>query len=145
MRNKVIIVGNRVIIARKKVTIARFKSYSVIIVTSVPWDMGTSTASVRLRVKRLRRAAHSTARNAVLVPIFQGTEVTIVTEYVPFRYSTRTASVRRCMGTSTITPCYDGERLKTQTHVGEDPGELIKYTKHRLSRQGHPWPGCRPV
>ncbi len=47
-----------------------------------------------LRVKRLRRAAHSTARNAVLVPISQGTEVTIVTEYVPFRYSTCTASVR---------------------------------------------------
>ncbi len=36
--------------------------------------------------------ACSTARNAVLVPISQGTEVTIVTEYVPFRYFTRTAS-----------------------------------------------------
>ncbi len=36
-------------------------------------------------------AAHSMARNAVLVPISQGTEVTIVTEYVLFRYFTRTA------------------------------------------------------
>ncbi len=35
-----------------------------------------------LRRKRLRRAAHSTARNAVFVPISQGTEVTIVTEYI---------------------------------------------------------------
>ncbi len=38
------------------------------------------------------RAAHSTARNAVLVLISQGTEVTIVTEYVPFGYFTRTVS-----------------------------------------------------
>ncbi len=37
------------------------------------------------------RAAHSMARNAVLVPISQGTEVMIVTEYVTFRYFTRTA------------------------------------------------------
>ncbi len=36
-------------------------------------------------------ADHSMARNAVLIPISQGTEVTIVTEYVPFRYFTRTA------------------------------------------------------
>ncbi len=43
-------------------------------------------------MKQLRRAAHSTARNAVLIPISQGTEVTIVTEYAPFRYFTRTAS-----------------------------------------------------
>ncbi len=28
---------------------------------------------------------------------------------------------RRCMGTSTITPCYDVERLKTKTHVGVRP------------------------
>ncbi len=45
-----------------------------------------------LRKKRLRHAAHSMARNAVLVPISQKTEVTIVTNYVPFRYFTRTAS-----------------------------------------------------
>ncbi len=32
------------------------------------------------------------ARNAVLVPISQGTDVTIVTEYIPFRYFTRTVS-----------------------------------------------------
>ncbi len=35
------------------------------------------------------RTAHSMARN---VPISQGTEATIVTEYVPFRYFIRTAS-----------------------------------------------------
>ncbi len=38
------------------------------------------------------RVAHSTARNAVLVPISQGTKVTIVTVYIPFRYFTHTAS-----------------------------------------------------
>ncbi len=37
------------------------------------------------------RAAHSTARNTVLVPISLGTEIRIVTEYVPFRYLTLTA------------------------------------------------------
>ena len=40
----------------------------------------------------------SMARNAVLVPVFQGTEVTLVTEYVPFQYFTRTAS-KTHMGT----------------------------------------------
>ncbi len=36
-------------------------------------------------VAQPRRAVHSTARNAVLVPISQGTEITIVTKYVPFQ------------------------------------------------------------
>ncbi len=36
-------------------------------------------------VAQPRRAVHSTARNAVLVPIYQGTEITIVTKYVPLR------------------------------------------------------------
>ncbi len=77
----------------------------------------------------------------VLIPISQGTEVTIVTEHVPFRYFTRTIS----MGTSSITPCYDIERLETKTHVGLGPGESIEYSKHRVSLEGHPWLGCRPV
>ncbi len=76
----------------------------------------------------------------VLVPISQGTEVTIVTEYAPFRYFTRTVS----MGTSSITPCYDVERLKTKTHMALGPGESIEYIKHRVSLEGHPWPGCHP-
>ncbi len=49
------------------------------------------------------------------------------------------------MGTSTITPCYDAECLETKTQVGLDPGESIEYTKHRLSLEGHLWPGCHPV
>ncbi len=55
--------------------------------------------------------------------ISQGTEVTI---------------------TSPITPCYDVEWLETKTHVGLGPGESIEHTKHRVSLEGHPWPGCRP-
>ncbi len=47
------------------------------------------------------------------------------------------------MGTSPITPCYDVERLETKTHVGLGPEESIEYTKHRVSLEGHPWPGCR--
>ncbi len=86
------------------------------------------------------------ARNAVLIPISQGTEVTIVTEYIPFQYFTRTASsIDACIGTSLITPCYDAERLETKTHVGLGPGESMEYNKHRVSLEGHPWPGCRPV
>ncbi len=49
------------------------------------------------------------------------------------------------MGTSSITPCYDAERLETKTHMGLDPGEPIEYTKHKVSLEGHPWPGCHPV
>ncbi len=67
----------------------------------------------------------------------------IVTEYVPFRDYTRT--VRRCIGTSPITLCYDVERLKPKTQVGLDPGESVEYTKHRVSLEGHPWLGCRPI
>ncbi len=52
-----------------------------------------ATASQISSKEATERAAHSTARNTVLVPISQGTEVTIVTEYVPFRYFTRTASL----------------------------------------------------
>ncbi len=48
------------------------------------------------------------------------------------------------MGTSPITPCYDVEWLETKTYVGLDPVESIEYTKHRVSLEGHPWPGCRP-
>ncbi len=42
-------------------------------------------------------------------------------------------------------PCYDAERFETKTHMGLGPGESIEYTKHRVSLQGHPWPGCHPV
>ncbi len=65
-------------------------------------------------------AVYSTARNSTRSHI-SGTEVTKVTDYVPFRYFTRTVS----MGTSSITPCYDVERLETKTHVGLGPGESI--------------------
>ncbi len=51
-----------------------------------------ATASQISSKEATKRAANNTARNAVLVPISQGAEVTIVTEYVPFRYFTRTAS-----------------------------------------------------
>ncbi len=44
-----------------------------------------ATASQISSKEATERAAYSTARNAVLVHISQGTEVTIVTEYVPFR------------------------------------------------------------
>ncbi len=51
-----------------------------------------ATASQIFSEEATERTAHSMARNVVLVPISQGTEATIVTEYVPFRYFTRTAS-----------------------------------------------------
>ncbi len=63
-----------------------------------------------------------------------------VTEYVPFRYFTRTVS----MGTSSIMPCNDVERLETKTHVGLGTRESIEYIKHRVRLEGHPGPGCRP-
>ncbi len=47
-----------------------------------------ATASQISSKEATERAAHSAPRNAVLVPISQVTEVTIVTEYVPFRYFT---------------------------------------------------------
>ncbi len=46
-----------------------------------------ATASQISSKEATERAAHSTARNAVLIPISQETEVTIVTEYVPFLFS----------------------------------------------------------
>ncbi len=49
------------------------------------------------------------------------------------------------MGTSSITPCYDAERLETKSHMGLDPGESVEYTKHRVRLEGHPRPGSRPV
>ncbi len=49
------------------------------------------------------------------------------------------------MGTSPIAPCYDAERLKTKTHVGLGSGESIEYNKHKVSLEGHPWPGCCPL
>ncbi len=51
-----------------------------------------ATASQISSKEATEHAAHSTARNAVLVPMSQGTDVTIVTEYVPFRCFTRNAS-----------------------------------------------------
>ncbi len=51
-----------------------------------------ATASQISLKETTNRAAHSTARNAILVPISQGTEIMIVTEYILFRYFTRTAS-----------------------------------------------------
>ncbi len=49
-----------------------------------------ATASQISSKEATERAAHSMARNTVLVSKSQGTEVTIVTEYIPFRYFTRT-------------------------------------------------------
>ncbi len=43
-----------------------------------------ANASLIFSKEATERAAHSTARNEVLVPISQVTEVTIVTKYVPF-------------------------------------------------------------
>ncbi len=51
-----------------------------------------ATASQISSKEATERAAHSTAKNAVLIPISQGTEVMIATEYVPFRHFTRTSS-----------------------------------------------------
>ncbi len=91
-------------------------------------------------------AAHSMARNAVLVLISQGTEVTIVTSTFLFDISLVLRRVSMLsMGTSPISPCYDAERLETKTHMGLGPGESKEYTKHRVSLEGHPWPGCYPV
>ncbi len=48
----------------------------------------------------------------------QGTEVTIVT----FPFDIHLYCIEdACMRTSTITPCYDMERLQTKTHVGVRP------------------------
>ncbi len=57
----------------------------------------TATASQISSKEATERAAHSTARNVVFVPTSLGTEVTIVNEYVPFQYFTRTASRYRAM------------------------------------------------
>ncbi len=54
-----------------------------------------ATASQISSKEATKHAAYSMARNAALVPISQGTEVTKVTECVPFRYFTRTASKYR--------------------------------------------------
>ncbi len=79
---------------------------------------------------RKQPSVQFTARpGTVLVPISQGTEVTKVTEYVPFRYFTHTVSI----GTSSITPCYDVEGLETKAHVGLDSGQSIEYIKHRVN------------
>ncbi len=75
----------------------------------------------------------------LLVPIYQGTEFTKVTEYVPFLYFTHTVS----METSSIRPCYDVDRLETKTHVGLGPGYSIDYLKHRVSLEVHPWVSSR--
>ncbi len=86
------------------------------------------------------------ARNAVLITISQGTEVTIVTSTFLFDISLVLRRVSMLsMGTSPITLCYDVERLETKTQVGLGPGESIEYTKHRVSLEGHLWPGCYPV
>ncbi len=42
-------------------------------------------------------------------------------------------------------PYYDAERLETKTHVGLGSVESVEYTKQRVSPDGHPWPGCRPI
>ncbi len=52
-----------------------------------------ATASQISSMEATERAAHSTARNTVLVPISQETKVMIVTEYNLFRYFTHTASI----------------------------------------------------
>ncbi len=89
-----------------------------------------------------KEATEACSSQRVLVPISQGTEVTIVTEYVPCQYFTRTASsINACP----IMPYYDAERLETKTHVGLGPVESVEYTKQRVSPEGHPWPGCRPI
>ncbi len=66
-----------------------------------------ATASQISSKEATERVAHSTARNTVLVPISQGTEVTIVTEYFPFEISlVLRRDIDVSMGTSQITPCY---------------------------------------
>ncbi len=74
-----------------------------------------------MAVARKQSSMQLIAWPGTVVPISEGTEDTIVTEYVPFRYFTRTVS----METSSIMPCYDVERLETKTHVGLGPGESI--------------------
>ncbi len=58
-------------------------------------------------------------------------EVTIVTEYIPFRYFTRTASK------TLVWEQVQSRRAMTwnQDSGGRDPGESIEYTKHRLSHR----------
>ncbi len=70
----------------------------------------------RLKRRLSRTALYSMAGNAVLVPVSQGTEVTI-TEYVPFRYFTRKVPfILRCKwGMNSTMPCY-GEGT-TEPHL----------------------------
>ncbi len=140
--------------------------YSVTVVTSVPWDMGTSTASSidacmgktifflfnwslfqsrnynctsigSCRIKKTNQCTAVASEPIAMQPPLptkiggasvyiiscSATASQIVTEYVPFRYFTRTAwSINACLGTSPITPCYDVERLVTKTHVRLCPG-----------------------
>ncbi len=49
-----------------------------------------ATASQISSKEATKRAVHRMARNTVLIPISQGNKVTKVTEYIPFRYFTRT-------------------------------------------------------
>ncbi len=97
-----------------------------------------------LRRKQPRRAVHSTARNAVLVPISQGTEVTIVTEYVPFRDYTRTAS-RDAVWETVQSRRAIMRNDSIQDSRGIRTGESVEYTEHRVRLEGHPWLGCRPI
>ncbi len=69
----------------KQPAIARQNGRGVWLYNQLP-----ATASPISLKEVTERAAHSTARNAVLVPISQGTEVTMVTKYVPFQYFTST-------------------------------------------------------
>ncbi len=75
------------------------------------------------------------AINAVLVPISQGTEVMIVTEYCSFQDYTRTAS-KTLYGIQSNHAVLWCRTTRIKTHVGLDPGESVEYTKHRVSPEG---------
>ncbi len=103
------------------------------------YNLPPATASQISSKELTERAVHSTARKSTRSNISQ-LRLRKWPSTFPFRYFTRTVS----MGTSSITPCYDVERLETKTHVGLGSGESIEYIKHRVSLEGHPWLGCRP-
>ncbi len=67
--------------------------------------------SARIQIKEIQ---FSMARNEDLVPASQGTEVTLVTEYISYRYFTCIVSAMTLRGTSTTTPCYGRRTTETK-------------------------------
>ncbi len=63
---------------------------------------------------QIKKNQFSMARNADLVPASQETEVTLVTEYIPYRYFTCTVSAMMLRGTSTTTSCYGRGTTETK-------------------------------